>query len=53
MCATAIIANTMFGSRPPILDEILALAFMLEKATMDRVHQAFGMASSQVARECV
>ncbi|XP_039820873.1 germin-like protein 4-1 [Panicum virgatum] len=41
---TVTIANAVFGSKPPILDEILAKAFMLEKATVDWVQQAFGAA---------
>ncbi|KAJ1272808.1 hypothetical protein BS78_06G230200 [Paspalum vaginatum] len=39
---TITIANAVFGSKPPILDEILAKAFMLEKATVDWVQEAFG-----------
>jgi quercetin dioxygenase-like cupin family protein len=41
---TITIANAVFGAKPPILDEILARAFMLEKATVDWVQQAFGAA---------
>jgi hypothetical protein len=39
---TITIANAVFGAKPPILDDILARAFMLEKATVDWVQQAFG-----------
>lgn len=41
---TVTIANAVFGAKPPILDDILARAFMLEKATVDWVQQAFGAA---------
>ncbi|KAF8649642.1 hypothetical protein HU200_064180 [Digitaria exilis] len=39
---TITIANAVFGSKPPIQDDILAKAFMLEKATVDWVEEAFG-----------
>ncbi|CAL5014870.1 unnamed protein product [Urochloa decumbens] len=43
---TITIADAVFGSKPPISDEILAKAFMLEKDTVDWVQQAFGAAAA-------
>jgi hypothetical protein len=46
---TITIANAVFGAKPPILDDILARAFMLDKATVDRLQQAFGGAAPVAA----
>ncbi|XP_062224928.1 germin-like protein 4-1 [Phragmites australis] len=35
------IANSVFGTKPPILDEILAKAFMIEKAQVDWIQAQF------------
>lgn len=35
------IANAVFGSKPPISDDILAKAFMLDKKTVDFLQSQF------------
>jgi Cupin len=35
------IANAVFGAKPPISDEILAKAFMLDKKTVDWLQSQF------------
>ncbi|KAL6652021.1 hypothetical protein ACP70R_010946 [Stipagrostis hirtigluma subsp. patula] len=40
------IANAVFGSKPPILDAILAKAFMIEKDTVDWIQASFAAAAA-------
>ncbi|KAJ6801041.1 putative germin-like protein 2-1 [Iris pallida] len=43
---TVTVANAVFGSKPPVSDDVLAKAFMLEKKTVDWLQAQFWMNSN-------